>query len=92
MFLHLWHVNNSLLLRGFLDAFSIDPDNIIKVLDLCHELKVYIYVICLPVVSIIVKVSVLVKLLEDSPELNLMSILVLGCQIVYFCSSKAEHI
>ncbi|XP_017218466.1 uncharacterized protein LOC108195949 isoform X2 [Daucus carota subsp. sativus] len=40
VFLHLWHVNNSLLLRGFLDAFSIDPENIIKVLDLCHELKI----------------------------------------------------
>ncbi|KAK1364557.1 CCR4-NOT transcription complex subunit 1 [Heracleum sosnowskyi] len=40
LFLHLWHVNNSLLLRGFIDAFSIDPDNMIKVLDLCHELKI----------------------------------------------------
>lgn len=41
VFIHLWHVNNSLLLRGFIDAFSIDPDNMIKALDLCHELKVY---------------------------------------------------
>ncbi|XP_074382310.1 uncharacterized protein LOC141724188 isoform X2 [Apium graveolens] len=40
VFLQLWHVNNSLLLRGFLDAFSIDQDNIIKILDLCHELKI----------------------------------------------------
>lgn len=39
--LHLWHVNPSLLLRGFIDAFSMDSSNMIKVLELCHELKVY---------------------------------------------------
>ncbi|KAL8091899.1 uncharacterized protein LOC141692281 isoform X1 [Apium graveolens] len=38
--LHLWHVNPSLLLRGFIDAFNMDTSNMIKVLELCHELKI----------------------------------------------------
>ncbi|KAL1818639.1 hypothetical protein ACET3Z_013508 [Daucus carota] len=38
--LHLWHVNPSLLLRGFMDAFSMDSSNMIRVLELCHELKI----------------------------------------------------
>lgn len=38
--LHLWHVNPSIPLRGFIDALNMDPDNMNRVLDLCHELKV----------------------------------------------------
>ncbi|KAL7203784.1 hypothetical protein ACSBR2_016943 [Camellia fascicularis] len=38
--LHLWHVNPNLLLRGFLDAHNIDPENMSRVLDICQELKI----------------------------------------------------
>ncbi|KAA8515904.1 hypothetical protein F0562_019083 [Nyssa sinensis] len=38
--LHLWHVNPNLLLRGFVDAYSIDPDSMSRVLDICQELKI----------------------------------------------------
>ncbi|KAL2514000.1 transcription regulator [Forsythia ovata] len=37
--LHLWHVNPYMLLRGFIDAVSSDPDNLTRVLDACQELK-----------------------------------------------------
>lgn len=37
---HLWCVNPNFLLRGFLDAENMNPDNMNRVLDLCQELKV----------------------------------------------------
>ena len=40
MILHLWRVNPNLLLRGFLDAYNTDPDDMSRVLDICQELKV----------------------------------------------------
>ena len=40
MILHLWRVNPNLLLRGFLDANTTDPDDMSRVLDICEELKV----------------------------------------------------
>ncbi|XP_076942862.1 uncharacterized protein LOC143612873 [Bidens hawaiensis] len=38
--LNLWRVNPPYLLRALNDAINIDPDNIIRVLDLCQELKI----------------------------------------------------
>ncbi|XP_059651610.1 uncharacterized protein LOC132299153 [Cornus florida] len=40
MILHLWHVNPNLLLRGFVDAHNIDPDNMSRVLNICQEQKI----------------------------------------------------
>lgn len=37
---YLWHVNPNILVRGFVDAITIDPDNISRVLEACQELKV----------------------------------------------------
>ncbi|KAM7508804.1 hypothetical protein LguiA_019257 [Lonicera macranthoides] len=39
MALHIWNVNPNILLRGFIDTLKTDPDHMIKVLDLCQELK-----------------------------------------------------
>ncbi|KAK1420125.1 hypothetical protein QVD17_21468 [Tagetes erecta] len=38
--LHLWHVNPPVLLRALNDALNMDSENIIRVLDLCQELKI----------------------------------------------------
>ncbi|XP_050238653.1 uncharacterized protein LOC126688113 isoform X2 [Mercurialis annua] len=40
MILYLWHVNPTLVVRGFVDAFYIEPACIIKILDICQELKI----------------------------------------------------
>lgn len=40
MILYLWHVNPILVLRGFVDAASLDPDCMTRILDICEELKV----------------------------------------------------
>ncbi|CAK9174200.1 unnamed protein product, partial [Ilex paraguariensis] len=40
MVLHLWHVNPNILLRGFIDAVNIDPENMNKVVDVSQELKI----------------------------------------------------
>lgn len=40
--LYLWHINPDLIMRGFLEAESTDPDIITKVLDICQDLKVSI--------------------------------------------------
>lgn len=37
---HLWHINISLVLRGFVDAHNSDPDSMARILDICEELKV----------------------------------------------------
>nr|GMC82829.1 CCR4-NOT transcription complex subunit 1 isoform X1 [Ipomoea batatas] len=37
---YLWHVNPSILVRGFVDAITIDTDNISRVLEACQELKI----------------------------------------------------
>lgn len=42
MILHLWHVNPDLVLRGFIDVHIIDTSNMIRILDICKELKVKI--------------------------------------------------
>ncbi|XP_051134130.1 uncharacterized protein LOC127253505 [Andrographis paniculata] len=36
----MWHVNSTLLLRGFINSISFDPENISRILDACHELKI----------------------------------------------------
>ncbi|KAJ4727200.1 putative Ccr4-not transcription complex [Melia azedarach] len=38
--LHIWHVNPNLLLRGFVDAHNREPDSLIRILDICQELKI----------------------------------------------------
>ncbi|KAM7472074.1 hypothetical protein LguiA_010257 [Lonicera macranthoides] len=38
--LHLWNVNPSILMRGFVDALTVDQDHITRVFDLCQELKI----------------------------------------------------
>ncbi|GFS35543.1 transcription regulator [Actinidia rufa] len=45
MILHLWRVNPNLLLRGFLDAYNTDPDDMSRVLDICQELKILLQVL-----------------------------------------------
>ncbi|XP_020232404.1 CCR4-NOT transcription complex subunit 1 isoform X1 [Cajanus cajan] len=40
MILHLWHVNPSLVLRGFIDSQNNDADSIIRIVDICQELKI----------------------------------------------------
>ncbi|MQM09385.1 hypothetical protein Taro_042254 [Colocasia esculenta] len=37
---HLWHVNPKIVLRGFMDIYSKDPEGILRILDLCQELKI----------------------------------------------------
>lgn len=41
MILYLWHVNPILVLRGYADAVSLDPDCITRILDICQDLKVW---------------------------------------------------
>ncbi|KAK9049274.1 hypothetical protein SSX86_031758, partial [Deinandra increscens subsp. villosa] len=38
--LQIWHVNPPFLLRALSDALNMDSENIIRVLDLCQELKI----------------------------------------------------
>ncbi|KAK7386118.1 hypothetical protein VNO78_26091 [Psophocarpus tetragonolobus] len=40
MILHLWHVNPNLVLRGFIDSQNNDSDSIIRIVDICQELKI----------------------------------------------------
>ena len=40
MILHLWHVNPNLVLRGFIDSQNNDADSIVRIVDICQELKV----------------------------------------------------
>ncbi|KAL3616494.1 hypothetical protein CASFOL_039884 [Castilleja foliolosa] len=37
---HLWHVNPDMLLRGLVDAMSLDTENFNRILDACQELKI----------------------------------------------------
>ncbi|XP_021677934.2 uncharacterized protein LOC110663040 isoform X2 [Hevea brasiliensis] len=38
--LYLWHVNPSLVVRGFVDVYNIESDCMTKILDICQELKI----------------------------------------------------
>ncbi|KAL5862252.1 hypothetical protein ACOSQ3_003532 [Xanthoceras sorbifolium] len=40
MILHLWHVNPNLVLRGFVDAHNLEPESMVRILDICQELKI----------------------------------------------------
>uniref|UniRef100_A0A1D1XGX4 CCR4-NOT transcription complex subunit 1 n=1 Tax=Anthurium amnicola TaxID=1678845 RepID=A0A1D1XGX4_9ARAE len=42
---HLWHVNPKLVLRGFVDIHSIDPESIVRILDVCQEQKILLPVL-----------------------------------------------
>ncbi|CAL5195221.1 unnamed protein product [Lathyrus oleraceus] len=48
MILHLWHINPNLVLRGFMDSQNDDVGSIVRIVDICQELK-----ILLPVVEVI---------------------------------------
>ncbi|WJX85826.1 hypothetical protein P8452_68221 [Trifolium repens] len=48
MILHLWHINPNLVRRGFMDSQNRDVDSIMRIVDICQELK-----ILSPVVEII---------------------------------------
>ncbi|KAJ8900176.1 hypothetical protein K2173_024816 [Erythroxylum novogranatense] len=43
--LYLWHVNPDLVLRGFVDIYGVDQDSSIKILNVCHELKILLSVL-----------------------------------------------
>ncbi|XP_038898360.1 CCR4-NOT transcription complex subunit 1 [Benincasa hispida] len=36
----LWHLNPNLVLRGFVDAQNSDPDSMVRIVDICQELKI----------------------------------------------------
>ncbi|XP_022732983.1 CCR4-NOT transcription complex subunit 1-like isoform X3 [Durio zibethinus] len=38
--LQLWHVNTNLLLRGFVEVHNTEPDSMIRILEICQELKI----------------------------------------------------
>jgi CCR4-NOT transcription complex subunit 1 len=40
MILHLWHINPNLVLQGFMDSQNRDVDSIMRIVDICQELKV----------------------------------------------------
>ncbi|CAK7347840.1 unnamed protein product [Dovyalis caffra] len=40
MMLYLWHLNPNLVLRGFVGAHNVEPNIMIKILDVCQELKI----------------------------------------------------
>ncbi|XP_022770231.1 CCR4-NOT transcription complex subunit 1-like isoform X3 [Durio zibethinus] len=40
MILQLWHVNTSLVLRGFVEVHNTEPDSMIRILEICQELKI----------------------------------------------------
>ncbi|KAM7260736.1 hypothetical protein ACFE04_026211 [Oxalis oulophora] len=40
MVMYLWHVNPSLVLRGFIDAHKSEPDCLSRILDICQELQI----------------------------------------------------
>ncbi|KAG5037361.1 hypothetical protein JHK86_018201 [Glycine max] len=40
MILHLWHVNPNLVLRGFIDSQNNDADSIVRIVEICQELKI----------------------------------------------------
>ncbi|KAL5134617.1 CCR4-NOT transcription complex subunit 1 [Glycine soja] len=40
MILHLWHVNPNMVLRGFVDSQNNDADSIVRIVDICQELKI----------------------------------------------------
>ncbi|MED6130919.1 hypothetical protein PIB30_005208 [Stylosanthes scabra] len=40
MIQHLWHVNPNLVLRGVMDSQNSDLDSVIRIVDICQELKI----------------------------------------------------
>ncbi|XVF73469.1 hypothetical protein PTKIN_Ptkin12aG0203600 [Pterospermum kingtungense] len=38
--LELWNVNTSLVLRGFVEVHNIEPDSMIRILEICQEIKI----------------------------------------------------
>ncbi|XVF22765.1 hypothetical protein REPUB_Repub12eG0199200 [Reevesia pubescens] len=40
MVVQLWHVNTNLVLRGFVEVHNTEPDSMIRILEICQELKI----------------------------------------------------
>ncbi|KAK2650679.1 hypothetical protein Ddye_018168 [Dipteronia dyeriana] len=40
MILHIWHVNPNLVLWGFVDAHNLEPESMVRILDICQEQKI----------------------------------------------------
>lgn len=57
LMLQLWHVNPAVLLWGFINVLNADPESIIKVLDICQELKVGSPYFCSDIVYPFVQVN-----------------------------------
>ncbi|XVF33558.1 hypothetical protein REPUB_Repub17cG0178700 [Reevesia pubescens] len=43
--LQLWHVNTSLVLRGFVEVHNTEPDSMIRILEICQDLKILLSVL-----------------------------------------------
>ena len=70
---YLWHINPCLTLRGFVDAHS-DPSCLLRIVDVCHDLKVCIDTVTLTVVQVIVATSlVLILFLEVRGNIGLFT-------------------
>ena len=37
---HLWRFNPKIVLRGFMEMYSVDPESMGRIVDVCQELKV----------------------------------------------------
>ncbi|KAF5204452.1 Ccr4-not transcription complex subunit [Thalictrum thalictroides] len=59
LILHLWHANCSLVLRGFLDLHSNNPENLNKILSSCLELKILSSVLDMTPFSFSIKLAAL---------------------------------
>ncbi|XP_077235419.1 transcription regulator [Tasmannia lanceolata] len=55
----LWHVNSSLVLRGFMDIHNTFPDIISRILDICQELKILSSVLEMTPFTFSIKLAVL---------------------------------
>ncbi|KAM7274567.1 hypothetical protein ACFE04_016433 [Oxalis oulophora] len=59
MVLHLWHVNPTLVLRGFVDAHKNEPDCMSRILDICQELQILLPVLEMAPSSFGIRLAVL---------------------------------
>ncbi|PIA50222.1 hypothetical protein AQUCO_01300751v1 [Aquilegia coerulea] len=65
LILHLWHANYSLVLRGFLDLHSNNPENLNKILSICLELKILSSVLDMTPFSFSIKLAALASVKEQ---------------------------
>ncbi|CAN6460845.1 unnamed protein product [Victoria cruziana] len=55
----LWLVNRDLVLRGFIDINNADPDNALRILEICHDLKILYSVLDMSPFSFSIKLAAL---------------------------------